>query len=599
MDLKKIVKKNFKYFAYFFGYLRYKILVLIFLSVLVGVLDGFGLALFIPLFEVAVDPVGNSGSESLGEFSFLLDFLSDWGIGITVGNILIFMTFLFLVKGIFKFLDSYYKVSLQIAFVKKLRFQMLDGLGQVSYQHFVGLDAGRIQNTLSGEVYKVTGAFISYFNTLQHAALLFVYTGLAFISDWKFALLVSFGGFLSNLVFRILFKKTESASINISAKGHLFQSFLIQAVQHFKYLKATSYFGKYQNKLINQIHDIENLQKRIGFYNSLLNGLREPIILVIVVIVIIIQIQFLGGTLTSILMSLLFFYRALTYVISIQSSWQLFISQFGGIVATTEMIHMFDGGKEDEKVYDDFTGIGEISLQGVEFKFKDGVEILKDISVTIKPKEAIAFVGPSGSGKTTLVNLIVGLLEPTAGLLTVNQTDRSKININDLRKKVGYITQEPVIFNDTIFNNVAFWAEKNPKNLEKFEMAIRLANLNEFINNLELREDTPLGDNGVRASGGQKQRISIARELFKEVEIIVFDEATSALDSDSEKVIQENINSLQGRYTLLLIAHRLSTIKNVNKIYLVKDGKISASGDFDTLIRDDAYFSRMVKLQEF
>ncbi|HSF55769.1 MAG TPA: ABC transporter ATP-binding protein [Algoriphagus sp.] len=572
---------------------------MILLSVLVGILDGFGLALFIPLFQVAVEPEVSSTSDSLGEFSFLLDFLETWGLDISIGNILFFMTFLFLVKGFFKFLDSYYKVSLQISFVKKLRFQMLDGLGQVSYQHFVGLDAGRIQNTLSGEVYKVTGAFISYFNTLQHAVLLFVYTGLAFISDWKFALLVSFGGFLSNLVFKILFKKTEFASINISSKGHLFQSFLIQAVQHFKYLKATSYFGKYQDKLVNQIHEIENLQKRIGFYNSLLNGLREPFILVIVVVVIIIQISFLGGTLSSILLSLMFFYRALNYVISIQSSWQMFISQFGGIVATTEMIQMFDGGKEEEKESGNFEGLGEIILQNVGFKFKDGVEILKNISLDIKPKEAIAFVGPSGSGKTTLVNVIVGLLEPTSGLLTVNQSDRSKVNINDLRKKVGYITQEPVIFNDTIFNNVTFWSPKNPINLQKFEMAIRLANLHEFLNNLELREDTQLGDNGVRASGGQKQRISIARELFKEVEIIVFDEATSALDSDSEKVIQENINSLQGRYTLLLIAHRLSTIKNVDRIYLVKDGEISSSGDFDTLVQEDVYFSRMVKLQEF
>lgn len=574
-------------------------MLLILLSIFVGVLDGLGLALFIPLFEVAVDPEISSNSDTLGEFSFLLDFLRNWGIGITVGNILIFMTFLFLVKGFFKFLDSYYKVSLQISFVKKLRFQMLDGLGQVSYQHFVGLDAGRIQNTLSGEVYKVTGAFISYFNTLQHAVLLLVYTGLAFVSDWKFALLVSFGGFLSNLIFKILFKKTESASITISSKGHLFQSFLIQAVQHFKYLKATAYFSKYKNKLVNQIHEIENLQKRIGFYNSLLNGLREPIILIIVVIVIIIQISFLGGTLTSILLSLLFFYRALNYVISIQSSWQMFISQFGGIVATTEMIHMFDGGKEEEKETIDFTGLGEISLQQVGFKFKDGIEILKNISIDIKPKEAIAFVGPSGSGKTTLVNVIVGLLEPTSGLLSVNKMDRSKMNITDLRNKVGYITQEPVIFNDTIFNNVTFWSEKSPENIEKFEKAMRLANLEEFINNLEFREDTPLGDNGVRASGGQKQRISIARELYKEVEIIVFDEATSSLDSDSEKVIQENINSLQGRYTLLLIAHRLSTIRNVNCIYLIKNGEISSSGNFESLMQEDPYFSRMVKLQEF
>lgn len=562
-------------------------------------MDGFGLALFIPLIEVAVDPQKISGINSLGEFSFLLEFLENFGIDISISNILFLMTILFALKGFFKFLDSYYKVSLQIAFVKKLRFQMLDGLGNVSYQHFVGLDAGRIQNTLSGEVYKVTGAFISYFNTLQHAVLLLVYTGLALVSDWKFALLVSLGGYLSNLIFKILFKKTEFASITISAKGHLFQSFLIQAVQHFKYLKATSYFAKYQKKLINQIHEIENLQKRIGLYNSLLNGLREPLILIIVVVVIVVQISFLGGTVSSILLSLMFFYRALNYVISIQSSWQMFISQFGGIVATTEMIEMFDAGKEERKSSPEIAQIGAIQLNEVGFKFKDGSEILKKISFTIKPKEAIAFVGPSGSGKTTLVNLIVGLLEPTSGNLLINGEERSRLDLSFFRSKIGYITQEPVIFNDTVYNNVTFWAEKNFENIRRFNQAIELANLSDFVDQLDQKEDTPLGDNGVRASGGQKQRISIARELFKQVEIIVFDEATSALDSDSEKIIQENINSLQGKYTLLLIAHRLSTIKNVNCIYLIKSGEVAAFGDFETLMKEDAYFNRMVKLQEF
>ncbi|MFN3759483.1 MAG: ABC transporter ATP-binding protein [Algoriphagus aquaeductus] len=599
MFLKNFIKKNFKYFAYFFSYLRYKILLLVFLSVLVGLLDGFGLALFLPLIEVAIDPNQNSSAESLGEFGFLLEFLSDFGIDISISNILLFMTFLFVLKGFFKFLDSYYKVSLQISFVKKLRFQMLEGLGNVSYQNFVGLDAGRIQNTLSGEVYKVTGAFISYFNTLQHAVLLLVYTGLAFVSDWKFALLVSLGGYLSNLIFKILFKKTEFASITISAKGHLFQSFLIQAVQHFKYLKATAYFVKYKKKLVNQIHEIENLQKRIGLYNSLLNGLREPLILIIVVVVIVVQISFLGGTVSSILLSLMFFYRALNYVISIQSSWQMFISQFGGIVATSEMIEMFDSGREERKSNLSTERLGQIQLKDVGFQFKDGSQILKNISFSINPKEALAFVGPSGSGKTTLVNLIVGLLEPTSGSLLIDGQDRSDLDLTFFRNKIGYITQEPVIFNDTIFNNVTFWAEKNSENILRFNQAIELANLTDFVMQLERKEDTPLGDNGVRASGGQKQRISIARELFKQVEIIVFDEATSALDSDSEKVIQENINSLQGKYTLLLIAHRLSTIKNANCIYLIKSGEVAASGNFETLMREDAYFNRMVKLQEF
>jgi len=599
MFLKGIIEKNFKYFFFFFSYLRYKIFVLILLSLLVGLLDGFGLALFIPLFQVAVDDSSASAKPELGELDFLLDFMNSVGFNLNVGNILFFMTFLFLIKGVFKFFDSYYKVSLQIFFVKKLRFKMLDGMEDVSYQNFVGMDAGRIQNTLSAEVYKVTASFISYFNTLQYAVLLIVYMGLAFVSNWQFAILVSLGGFISNLFFKMLFRRTEIASIKISSKGHVFQSFLIQAVQHFKYLKATSYFNNYKQKLTNQVDEIENLQKRIGLYNSLLNGLREPIILIIVVLVILIQVSMLGGTLASILLSLMFFYRALNYLISVQSSWQTFISQFGGIVSSTEIIQMFEEGEEVNTGREKIGAIEHLSLQKIGFGFKDGHQILDDIDLEIKKNQTIAFVGSSGSGKTTLVNLIVGLFNPNRGNIYINGIQRSKINILELRSKVGYITQEPVIFNDSVFNNVTFWSEKTTGNLERFWKAIQMANLTEFVMGLNGQEEMILGDNGVKASGGQKQRISIARELYKEVEIIVFDEATSALDSDSEKVIQENINFLQGKYTIILIAHRLSTIKSVDKIYLIDKGNIKASGDFEQLFNSDSDFKRMVQLQEF
>lgn len=599
MFLKGIIEKNFKYFFFFFSYLKYKIFVLVLLSLFVGLLDGFGLALFIPLFQVAVDDSSQAAKPELGSLDFLLDFMNSVGFNLNVGNILIFMTALFLTKGVFKFFDSYYKVSLQIFFVKKLRFQMLHGLENVSYQNFVGMDAGRIQNTFSAEVYKVTASFISYFNTLQYAVLLIVYMGLAFFSNWQFAILVSIGGFISNLFFKMLFRRTEAASINISNKGHQFQSFLIQAVQHFKYLKATSYFKKYKLKLINQIEDIESLQKNIGFYNSLLNGLREPIVLVIVVIVIFIQVNFLGGALASILLSLMFFYRALNYVISVQSSWQSFISQFGGIVSSTEIIDLFLKGEEKITGNTHFGTLDTIVLSDVGFGFQDGSEILSNINLTIYKNQTIAFVGPSGSGKTTLVNLIVGLFNQVEGQIQINGLSRSQINMLDFRSRVGYITQEPVIFNDTVFNNVTFWAPKTPENLAQFWKAIGLANLVDFVDERPEREEMILGDNGVKASGGQKQRISIARELYKEVEIIVFDEATSALDSDSEKIIQENINSLQGKYTIVLIAHRLSTIKNVDKIYLIDKGRVKSSGNFDELFSSDLNFRRMVQLQEF
>lgn len=597
--MKHIINNKFKYFFYFYSYLKYRIFLLIFLSVLVGVLDGFGLALFLPLIEVTVEPRDGSNTNSLGEFSFLLEILEKVGIGVSVSNILLFMTFLFMLKGILKFLDSYYKIFLQITFVKGLRFQMLDGLENVNYRHFITMDAGRIQNTLSGEVYKVTSTFISYFNTLQFTVLLLVYTFMAFVSDWKFALLVTLGGAISNLIFKILFRKTEVASILISEKGHLFQSFLIQCVHYFKYLKATSYFSIYKKKLVNEIIQIEDFQKKIGFYNSLLNGLREPMILTIVLIVIAIKINFLGGSISGILLSLMFFYRSLNYVISIQSSWQSFISQFGGISSTTNLIKMFEEDKENFLVKNAIDKIGMVELRNLNFSFNSKVKIIDNVSLKIKPKEAVALIGPSGSGKTTLVNLIVGLLQPSSGEIFIDDVELSKIGLKSYRRKVGYITQEPVIFNDTLFNNVTFWSERTPEVMEKFYKAITLANLNDFVSKLELQENTLLGDNGVKASGGQRQRISIARELFKEVDIIIFDEATSSLDSESESIIQENINLLKGKYTLILIAHRLSTIKNVNCIYLIQSGKVIDYGDFDLLMDKNEYFYKMVKLQGF
>lgn len=594
---KNLVSKNGKYFQYFYSYLGYKIFILASLSFFVGLLDGFGLALFIPLIQSSVE--GNAQSAELGSFNFLLDWMNDVGISLSLTNILLFMTSLFVIKGVFKFIDSYYKVQLQIFFVKKLRFEMLDGLGGIDYQTFAGLDAGRIQNTLSGEVYKVTGAFLSYFNTLQYFVLLAVYFGLAMVSNWQFAILVSVGGYVSNIFFKILFRKTETASVSISKKGHQFQSFLIQAVQHFKYLKATSYFNKYRQKLVDQILHIEDLHLRIGFFNSLLNGLREPIILVIVVIVITVQINLLGGEMSTILLSLMFFYRALNYVISIQSSWQLFISQYGGIVASQEMIEMFNSGIEQKEVIGTIEKFESLELKDVSFGFKDGDKILSQIRLDLRRNDAIAFVGPSGSGKTTIVNLLVGLLEPTHGDILLNGRPRNEINFDSFRTKIGYITQEPVIFNDSVFNNITFWAEKNDENIQKFWHSVKLANLSDFVKNSKDKEDTMLGDNGIKASGGQKQRISIARELFKEAEVIVFDEATSALDSDSEKLIQENINSLQGKYTLVMIAHRLSTIRNVDRIYLINGGHIQSSGSFTEMMNQDKDFKRMVQLQEF
>ncbi|MGM0944201.1 MAG: ABC transporter ATP-binding protein [Bacteroidota bacterium] len=598
--IQKISEKYFRHFNFFYSFIGYRIFILISISIFVGLLDGFGLALLIPVFELAAGSADPSqSSESLGELQFLLDGVASLGIDVNLNSVIILMVILFILKAFLKLLDGWYKIKIQNRFVKKLRFGLVDGLGSLSYENFLNLDSGKVQNTLGSEGIKLTYGFLAYFNSVQHAVLLLVYVGLAMLTNFQFALLVGVGGYLSNILFRILFKNTEIASVGLSNLGHTYQSYLVQAVHNFKYLKATDYFGSYKDKLRDIIDRIENNQRKIGLYNAIMSSAREPIILIIVVLIIVIQVNLLGGTMASIVMSLMFLYRALNYVVTLQGSWQGFISNIGGLRSSVDLIDEFHQGKEIIPLEPQIDRISSLNLKNVDFKYPNGFKVLKNVNIDVESLKTYAFVGESGSGKTSLVNLIVGLFNPSSGVISVNGLDRNGINLSSYRKRFGYITQEPVIFNDTIYNNITLWGEDNDINRSKFERALKLAKLDEFVYTLSERDSTKLGDNGILISGGQKQRISIARELYKDVDILIFDEATSALDSETEKLIQDNIDLLMGKYTILIIAHRLSTVRKADVISLMAKGEILESGNFQDLVKRNEQFRRMVELQEF
>ncbi len=238
-----------------------------------------------------------------------------------------------------------------------------------------------------------------------------------------------------------------------------------------------------------------------------------------------------------------------------------------------------------------------IEIKNIDFAFEE-TSVLKNINLTIHKNETLAIIGESGSGKTTLINLITGLLNPTKGQIIIDGLDLSTIKKSSFQKRIGYITQEAVIFNDTIYNNVTFWDEVNEKTNSNFEEALKKGAIYDFVMSLPLKGNEILGSNGINISGGQKQRISIARELYKDLDFLFMDEATSALDSDTEKSIKENIESLHGKYTIVIVAHRLSTIKNADRIVLMNKGEIIAIGTFDELIKNPV-FNKMVKLQTF
>jgi len=197
-----------------------------------------------------------------------------------------------------------------------------------------------------------------------------------------------------------------------------------------------------------------------------------------------------------------------------------------------------------------------------------------------------------------LMNLLAGLLSPKSGQILVDGVDLESVNKQTFQSRIGYITQEPVIFDDSVFNNVTFWDERTPDTEARCKEALEKAAVWNFIEEQPQGLETRLGNNGINLSGGQKQRISIARELYKDIDFLFLDEATSALDSETEKVIQQSIEALKGQVTIVMIAHRLSTVKHADKVIVLKKGRIEAEGAYEELQKNSEIFKRMVEMQE-
>ncbi len=595
INLNKYLSQIRSYFGFYYQYIGFGILKLFLLSSLVGLMDGLGLAMFIPLIEISTNPE-EAGNLELGKFGWLLQLVKSIGLELNLGIIFAVILTFFLLKGLGKFFQMVLLVKYTARMVRTIKLSNAKGLSELNYVEFTKMDLGQMQNLLTQETTKTVSSFKFFSAILQGLGLLIAYLTLAFVSTPQFAVIILFAGAFLQLLFLGVFKRIKKVSTQIVGSHNSHFTLILQMLVNLKYLIATSAAYGYFEMIRNNTIALEKQNVKIGMMQAFTVSIREPLIIAVVIAAVGIQFTFFETELSQIALSLLFFYRGLNAASGLQAAF----ANFQGVAGSLQNMQHYQKEIKSKRRKGGavvFEGL-KTGIRFKEVSFAYGKkEVLHKINLDIQKNQTVAIVGESGSGKTTLMNILSLLLPPSSGQLLIDGEDAVRLDPATFQRKIGYITQDPVIFQGTIFENVSLWGDPSPENLEKCREALRAAEIADFVQQQPADLQTLVGSNGMSLSGGQKQRISIAREIYKKPELLLMDEATSSLDSTTEQAIQASLNKLKGKHTIVIIAHRLSTVRNADKIVFVQNGAIEESGTFQTLIQNNTDFKKMVELQ--
>lgn len=565
------IENQIQFFIWFYKILKLRLFIAFFLTLGAGLMDGLGLTLFFPLLESTNKTESKIDQDDISKFTQgLFEFLS---LEQSLKNLLTLIILFFIGKALFKYCTEIYKVITQRMFIEHLKKQIISDFHEIDYESEVKIKSGRIQNITTVEIERMQLAYMYYFQTLEQFILISIYSFFAYQVNSAFAFVIVLGAIASNLFFKKLYALTKNLSFEFTEENNKFQSSIISVVKNFKYLKATDISTKSIQFINGNIEKIENIRERIGKINGLLVSLREPILIFLVFGTIYVQVSYYGESISSIIVALLLFYRALNSMTSLQGYWNRFLGVNGSIFNIQNILKYFNDHKEEtgENI---IGSIENIEFSAVELVF-DKKTILKDINIKIPAKKMVGIIGKSGSGKTTLLNLITALIQPTSGKICINGFESKEINKESLRNQIAYITQEPIIFNGSIFENVTLFRSLNSKTLKRFWKVIDLVELRELIEGFPGGYKQEIDVNAKILSGGQRQRLAIARELFKNPSILLIDEGTSSLDKSSERRIVEIIEGLKGTCTIISVSHNVDTLKNFDTIIEIKDSMAS------------------------
>ena len=579
-----------------------EVFVLTALSVLYAVFEGFGIGMLLPLLSYIQDP---AAATSLGNkdttWKLIDQLMAALHLPVNLFTLLCLAFIPIVLRLVVYFINAWYAAVVQKRVAVRMRVQGFSAIAHGDLSFLVSEGEGNLVSLLTNQVSRGVSAVFWFVQFVSSALLIAVYVAVLIWASWSLALLaVAAIGLISVLV-RQRVSISRRLGGEVAQLANEFTSTISERIRGLRLIKMRAQEDAETDRVSNVVVRSESAQARMSVEKAGTEVTVEPVLMLALFLIIYFGVTYLHVSLAGLGVFLFVLLRLNQKTKDVNVGRQMLSQTIDALVYVDAATKRALNSRKIASGDVEFPGLHEsIEFSNVSFGYVDAdgerTEVLDEVSLVIPRGSMTALVGKSGAGKSTLVDLLPRLRDIDSGDLLFDGIDVRKLELRSLRRAIGFMTQDAILFNDTVRGNLVYGLERVPGDDEIHTALVDSFSLG-FVEELSHGIETNIGDHGARLSGGQRQRLALARALLQRPDILVLDEPTSALDSESEQYIQQALDQLRGKTTLIVIAHRLSTVQRADQIIVLDGGKIIERGTHDSLRVDNGAYQRLFDMQ--